>query len=107
MGDTNMTLLRDADRTIRGARHRDYGPPSRDLGRTGALWTALLRDRLRPGQRLTGADVAWMMALLKASRAQETPGKRDHYLDAAGYVACGWECVQEAVRDACKRVWAH
>ena len=38
-------------------------------------------------------DVAWMMVLLKASRSTTSPRKRDHYADAAGYIACGWDCA--------------
>ena len=38
-------------------------------------------------------DVAVMMQQLKISRLAWSPGKRDTWADAAGYVACGWECV--------------
>jgi hypothetical protein len=43
-------------------------------------------------QLLDTWDVAWMMVILKASRATTSPLKRDHYADAAGYVACGFDC---------------
>ncbi len=45
------------------------------------------------GDILDMHDVAWMMILLKASRATTSPLKRDHYADAAGYMACGWDCA--------------
>jgi hypothetical protein len=37
------------------------------------------------------------MLLVKASRAQHS-SKRDNYVDAAGYAACGWECEAEKAR---------
>jgi hypothetical protein len=39
-------------------------------------------------------DVAWMQTLLKASRSTVSPHKRDHYTDAIGYSACGWDCAK-------------
>jgi hypothetical protein len=38
-------------------------------------------------------DVAIMMNLLKISRLSWSPTKEDHWVDAAGYAACGAECV--------------
>ena len=81
-------LLTDADTIINGDRNAAYGPPTQDFDRTAAMWAAYL------GRPITAHDVAAMMMLLKVSRIAWSPDKRDHWLDAAGYAACGWECVE-------------
>jgi nucleoside 2-deoxyribosyltransferase len=87
------TVLQEADALIHGDRNASYGPPNQDFRRTADMWTALLQYKLQDGQRIRAQDVAWMMMLLKASRAQHSD-KRDHYVDAAGYAGCGWRCVE-------------
>jgi hypothetical protein len=55
-------------------------------------------------------DVAWMQTLLKASRSTVSPHKRDHYTDAIGYSACGWDCAQEDTNvdsATCNHQWTH
>lgn len=86
--------LLEAFELINGSRNAQYGPPSQDFKRTADMWTGLLQHKLRDGQRFEPKDVAWMMMLLKASRAQHSD-RRDHYVDAAGYAACGLRCVEE------------
>lgn len=87
------TVLQEADALIHGDRNAQYGNPNQDFQRTADMWTALLQYKLQDGQRILAKDVAWMMMLLKASRAQHS-NKRDHYVDAAGYAGCGWRCVE-------------
>lgn len=80
-------LLADAARLVVGDRDADYGPPSEDFERTAAMWSAYR------GCDFTAADVGIMLCLVKISRMAESPTKRDHYADLAGYAACAWECV--------------
>jgi len=87
-------VLEEAKQHITGDRNASYGPPTQDFQRTADMWTALLQLKLKPGERIRSQDVAWMMIMLKASRAQHS-GKRDNYVDAAGYAGCGWECEME------------
>jgi nucleoside 2-deoxyribosyltransferase len=86
------TVLQEADELIHGDRNASYGPPNQDFQRTASMWTGLLQFKLKEGESIRSQDVAWMMMMLKASRAQHSD-KRDHYVDAAGYAGCGWRCV--------------
>ena len=88
------TLLQEADALINGDRQNSYGPPDQDFKRTADMWNALLSHKISEGFRILPQDVAWMMILLKASRAQWSD-KRDNYVDAAGYAGCGMMCVEE------------
>jgi hypothetical protein len=49
---------------------------------------------------LTGQDVAIMMILLKVSRLGWSPEVADHWLDVAGYAACGYDCSDAQLGDA-------
>jgi len=86
-----VEVLEEAKTLVSGERNASYGPPDQDFARTAGMWTALLQHKLRERQVIRSQDVAWMMMLLKGSRAQHS-AKRDNYVDAAGYAACGWEC---------------
>jgi hypothetical protein len=53
------------------------------------MWAAYLGVPIAPH------DVAAMMAMLKLSRIRWSPGKRDSWVDLAGYAACGWDCARD------------
>jgi len=42
---------------------------------------------------IRGEILVDMMNLLKTARLTWTPENEDHWKDAIGYSACGWECV--------------
>ena len=103
-------IIMEADSLINGDRNAQYGEPSQDFRRTGVLWSVYLsgvldRKLAEAGMELSDKhhqliatlvdpwDVAWMQTLLKSSRSTVSPHKRDHYTDAIGYSACGWDCV--------------
>lgn len=84
-------LLQDSIRTICGVRNAQYGPPTQDFQRTAEMANAF---GFRVGDEpLKSHHVAIFMEILKLSRKRWSPGKRDHWLDTAGYSGCGWECV--------------
>lgn len=85
-------VLEEAHDLIHGERNANYGTPTENFERTAALWNAQLGHKLAEGQAFTPQDVALLMVQLKMARLVTSPGKRDHYVDAAGYLACGWEC---------------
>lgn len=62
-----------------------YGPPSVNISRIAALWSSYL------GVQISGTDVGWMMAMLKASRSRQDPANADNYLDAHGYITIAEE----------------
>lgn len=80
-------LLADATEIINGDRNVQYGEPSQDFERTALLWTVYLSGR----SVVQSHDVAAMMCLLKLSRITWSPEVRDHWVDLAGYAACGFE----------------
>lgn len=86
------SVLAEASELIHGERNANYGTPTENFERTAALWNAQLGHKLAEGQAFTPQDVAMLMVQLKMARLVTSPGKRDHYVDAAGYLACGWEC---------------
>jgi hypothetical protein len=104
-------ILDEADSLINGDRNASYGEPSQDFKRTGVLWSVYLSGVLDRKVAELGFeispelhkviealidpwDVAWMQTLLKSSRSTVSPHKRDHYTDAIGYSACGWDCAR-------------
>lgn len=66
-------------------RQADHGKPEDSFADICNLWSAYL------GHKLTSADVANMMILLKIARAKSNPGHQDNWVDMAGYAACGCE----------------
>lgn len=89
-------VLLDAVNLIVGDRNVDYGDPYDDFGMTADLWHSYLSrimDRHDGALVIEPQDVAVMMVLLKISRLSWTPQKKDHWVDIAGYVGCGWDCV--------------
>lgn len=88
-------VLRDAINLIVGDRNVDYGDPYDDFGLTADLWQSYLSriSERKDGLVIEPHDVAVMMALLKVSRLSWTPNKKDHWVDIAGYIGCGWDCV--------------
>ena len=82
--------LHQAEQAINGDRNNQYGPPSQDFQRTAELWTAYLDSKTH----IDAHDVAVMMILLKASRIRWSPEKQDHWIDIAGYAACGYEAFK-------------
>jgi hypothetical protein len=70
----------------RGAR---YGNPAVNHARIANLWTAYLRVKITP------AEAAMCMALLKVARLIETPNDEDSIHDLAGYVEVYRRIVNE------------
>lgn len=93
-------LLTEAERIVNGARNVQYGDPNADFQCTADLWNLYIgrvTARQHEGNTwalpvLAPADVAVMMILLKVSRIGWSPEKADHWLDIAGYAACGYDC---------------
>lgn len=87
-------ILIETEEIINGKRNADYGDPLEDFATTAELWeTYLTRIMARRGSlKLLPHDVAAMMMLLKLARLTWTPDEQDHWKDAIGYAALGWEC---------------
>lgn len=88
-------ILKETAAIIDGERNVDYGEPFDDFTTTAQFWSTYInRITIRRGQiSIEPHDVAAMMMLLKVARLTWTPNVKDHWKDAIGYGACGWECV--------------
>lgn len=82
-------ILSSAEVLVNGDRNAQYGDPKQDFARTAQMWGAYLGIELEPH------DVAAMMGLLKLSRIRWSPEKKDHWVDLAGYAACGADCAED------------
>lgn len=85
--------LRQADIIVHNDRNTEYGEPEDNFGDIGAYWTTFLGKKLKDDAQIEPSDVAAMSALIKFSRIQVNPKKEDHWVDIAGYAACGVECA--------------
>ncbi|MDB6454725.1 DUF6378 domain-containing protein [Falsirhodobacter sp. 20TX0035] len=82
-------ILSTASDIITTDRNTAYGEPEDSFGLIAAYWSAHL------DASITSSDVAVMMALLKIARIKSSPEKSDHWVDLAGYAACGGEIMTE------------
>lgn len=83
---TRAELLDAARQTVCADRQDVHGNPEDSFGTIANLWSAYLGH-----VRLSPADVAAMMALLKIARIRGNPKHMDSWTDLAGYAACGAE----------------
>ena len=75
----------EAARIVLGPRGAYYDTPSRNLGRTGLIWSGILYGRLKPGEIISAEDVAMCMVGVKLAR-ESYRHKRDNLTDAHGYL---------------------
>lgn len=88
-------MLDETRHLITGDRNNQYGPPTQDFRRTAEALTAM--GYRRPGGKpLEPHDVAIIVSMIKISRLMWSPEKKDHWVDLAGYAACGYECVVDS-----------
>lgn len=99
-GSPRASALNEAKALITGDRNNSYGPPTQDFARTASMASSF-GFRVVPHEgaepvELSPHHVAIFLILLKMSRLAWTPGKRDSWVDTAGYAGCGYECAVEA-----------
>lgn len=94
-------LLSKADAAVNGERNVDYGDPTHDFERQAVMVQAYLEGivETRGELRIEPHDMAAIMTIIKVARLITSPGKQDHWLDIAGYAACGWDCAVAAQDD--------
>lgn len=85
-------VLDKAKACVVGDREQDYGSPESNFGKIAKFWNTYLGF-----SRITPADVAAMLALLKIARISSGHAKDDNWIDLAGYAACGGE-LEASVR---------
>lgn len=105
-------VLNEALQAVTKDRNQDYGPPERNFQNIADLWLTRLIIRLRElgweirsmtGQvsdaeirdRLLKAhDTAIWLQDVKTCRIEQSPQKKDHWVDIAGYAACAYDSVK-------------
>lgn len=92
MDTRRQKTLQTAAEYVCGDRNQQYGNPIDDFRGTAAMWSVILDSKLR--EPLDAHEVAAMMIAVKLSRLRVSPGKQDHWVDIAGYAACGSECAE-------------
>ena len=85
------SILAEAMKLTSVDRNKAYGEPLDDYGKTVAAFNALT------GHNLTVEQGVLFMVLVKLSREQHRP-HRDNRVDAAGYIRCLDEVIQEKAR---------
>jgi hypothetical protein len=85
MQDERGQILDEAKRIVSQDRNVEYGTPEDNFGRIAVMWGAYLNQDIRRH------DVAAMMIMLKLARIGQSPHVMDHWVDIAGYAACGGE----------------
>lgn len=80
-------------------RNTTHGEPEDNFRIIAVYWETYLRSigKLAEDMVITSVDVAAMMVLMKTSRLATSPNKADHWIDIAGYAACGGQCATKDV----------
>lgn len=92
---TRKQLLEEATKCVLHDRNATHGEPEDNFRTIATYWTEYLRAAgvLQEDTRVRSEDVAALMVLHKVSRLATSPEKPDHWIDIAGYAACGGECA--------------
>mgnify|MGYP000381944829 CR=1 FL=1 len=90
---TRESILDQAKQIVMQDRNLDYGSPEDNFRDIADLWNTYLSSGNWEERQLEPHDVAVMMILVKISRLKTSPSKEDHWVDIAGYSACGAQAV--------------
>ncbi len=84
-------ILDEAKKCVLIDRNKTHGDPEDNFALISGLWTEYLRSIKKPAliTPISSTDVATMMILMKVSRLVTSPKNPDHWIDIAGYAACG------------------
>lgn len=78
-------ILDAASACVTVDRAATHGDIENNFGTIAAYWSVHL------DANVSAADVAVMMAMVKMARIKTSPRHVDHWVDIAGYAACGGE----------------
>ena len=87
---TRKECLDAAAAAILTDRNLDYSDPEDNFQDIATIWTIQLGDKLL--SPITPAEVAALSIGVKLSRLKTSPRVADHWVDIAGYAACGASC---------------
>ena len=92
------TILDEANEIVNGDRRKAYGHPIDHFSRTIGMINALFSDHLK--KPFEPHHWGQMISIDKLSRAFQSPEKRDHWVDLAGYAECTNLCVEKENNDS-------
>lgn len=90
---TRQDILDEARDIVSADRNVSYGEPERNFEMIAGLWREYL------GGDIDAHDVAVCLLLVKVARIKSSPDKLDHWVDIAGYAACGGEVRPGSARE--------
>ncbi len=83
-------ILEKAIECVTRDRNATHGEPEDNFKVIAEFWDSYLTAKGKRGPvTITSADTAAMMILMKVSRLVTSPECVDHWIDIAGYAACG------------------
>jgi hypothetical protein len=82
--EQRRSVLLEAEEAVCSDRNKHYGDPEDNFNDIAKLWTAY------KNVLFTRGDVAVLMTLVKIARMKTSPDLKDHWVDIAGYAACGY-----------------
>lgn len=108
-GKLTMTKLNNAQKVLEtakniicGERQDTYGNPEDSFATIAEYWNIYLNSSNFPRDfKLTSADVAHMMTLLKMARITGQKFHMDNYVDMAGYTALAAEILAPTTVKLC------
>lgn len=94
MTNERKRCIEQVEAAVCSDRNIEYGNPEDNFLDIAKMWNTLMGNKLSPDHEFHPHDVALMMVAVKLSRAKTSPEKLDHYIDIAGYAACGYACIK-------------
>ena len=95
--DSDKSVLLEAQGFVHGDRQTDYGHPLDNYTRVARIWTAMLAEKLKPGETIDADLAVLMLAGMKIGRELGLE-KRDNRTDIAGYAEVLDMCKRERAR---------
>lgn len=91
-------ILREAEGYVTKDRNSSYGEPEDNFQAIADIWNAqgYMHSTDRP---INATDVALMMAGMKLARLKHSVKHKDSWVDAIGYLACGWDTVTPDINE--------
>lgn len=90
-------ILEKAKKITAEDRNRQYGNPEDNFQTIADLWNAYWQARCAamgvPFVAIAPYEVAVFCDCIKTARIATSPEVKDHWVDKAGYAACGGECA--------------
>lgn len=90
-GKTREEILNMAMTCVTKDRNATHGNPEDNFSTIAAYWTNYFHSMGETSIAFDAVDVAAMMMMVKLARIATSPSHSDHWVDIAGYAACGGE----------------